>query len=60
MRWHALFEYRPLETLMAGIDSLGFIMMTMVMLALVVIITLLGVEHLLTAPGTQQPPQQLR
>lgn len=45
---------------MAGIDSLGFIMMTMVMLALVVIITLLGVEHLLTAPGTQQPPQQLR
>uniref|UniRef100_A0A1I8AEX9 Copper transporter n=1 Tax=Steinernema glaseri TaxID=37863 RepID=A0A1I8AEX9_9BILA len=58
MGWHAFFEYRQLNTAMAGIDSVGFIMMAMTMLAVMVIITLLELEHLLTAPGTPQHPQR--
>ena len=57
VRWHAFLEDRQFNTTMAGIYSVRFIMMTMVVFAVMVIIALLKLEHLLTAPGTPQHPQ---
>ncbi|MNP72656.1 hypothetical protein D3C76_1692560 [compost metagenome] len=42
---------------MAGIDFVGFILMAMPILVVMVIIILLELEHLLTAPGTPQHPK---
>ena len=56
MRWRAFLEDRQLDAAMAGIDSMGLIMMTMVVLAVVVIISLLELEHLLAAPSKPEHP----
>ncbi len=58
VRRHTLFKDRQFDTAMAGVNSMSLIMMTMVMLAVVVIITLLELEHLLAAPGTPQHPKR--
>ena len=57
VRWHTYFKNRQLDAPMAGIDTMSLIVLTMVMLGVVVIITLLELEHLLAAPGTPQHPQ---
>lgn len=51
--------FRQINTVMTGIDSVGFMMMAVTMLAVMVMVSTssLELETLLTAPGTPQHPK---
>ncbi|MNI92363.1 hypothetical protein D3C73_1501440 [compost metagenome] len=53
-----MFKDRQFDAAMTGIDAMGFIMVTVIMLAVVVVISLLELEHLLATPGTPEHPQR--